>query len=154
MAASQDGEKPRIVAGVDGSQSSIEALRWAVRQGELIAGTVDAVIAWQYPIITGGLGWAPISGLDDTDYAELATKALSDSVGQVDTAGNVPIQQIVLAGNPAQVLLDLAADADLLVVGSRGHGGFADALIGSTSQRCVHHARCPVVVVHASRRTA
>src|ERR1017187_309254 len=154
MSASQGGEKPRIVAGVDGSPSTIEALRWAVRQGELTGGTVDAVIAWQYPIVTGGLGWAPTSGLDDTDYAELAAKALSDSVGQVGTAGHVSVQQVVLAGNPAQVLLDLAADAGLLGVGSRGHGGFADALIGSTSQRCVHHARCPVVVVHASRRAA
>lgn len=154
MLPSQDGEKPRIVAGIDGSPSSVEALRWAVRQGELTGGTVDAVIAWQYPIATGGLGWAPISGLDDTNYAELAAKALSDSVGQVGTAVNVPLHQVVLAGNPARVLLDLAADADLLVVGSRGQGEFADALMGSVSQRCVHHARCPVVVVHASRHAA
>lgn len=154
MSASQDRDKPRIVAGVDGSPSSVDALRWAVRQAELSGGTVDAVIAWQYPMTAGGMGWAPMSGLDDTDYAELATKALSDSVGQVVAAANVPVRQVVRAGNPAQMLLDAASGADLLVVGSRGHGEFADALIGSVSQRCVHHARCPVVVVHSSKHVA
>jgi nucleotide-binding universal stress UspA family protein len=56
----------------------------------------------------------------------------------------------VTEGNPAQVLLDAARGADLLVVGSRGHGGFAEALLGSVSQHCVHHARCPVVVIRAA----
>lgn len=149
---SPNGKKPRIVAGVDGSKPSIEALRWAVRQAELTGGVVDAVIAWQYPIAAGGLGWAPTSGLDDTDYAELAAKALSTAVAEVDVASDVPVHQLVLAGNPAQVLLDTAAGADLLVVGSRGHGGFTEALLGSVSQRCVHHAHCPVVVVHRTVR--
>ena len=72
--------------------------------------------------------------------------------GEAGPATNVPVHQVVLAGNPAQVLLDTAAGADLLVVGSRGHGGFTEALLGSVSQRCVHHARCPVVVVHKSSR--
>jgi nucleotide-binding universal stress UspA family protein len=145
----RNGKKYRIVAGVDGSQPSVEALRWAVHQAELTGGTVDAVMAWQYPIAAGGLGWAPTSGLDDTDYAELAAKALSDAVTEIGAASDVAVHQIVLAGNPAQVLLNSAAGADLLVVGSRGHGGFTEALIGSVSQRCVHHARCPVVVVHS-----
>jgi nucleotide-binding universal stress UspA family protein len=155
MSAQKDGDKPRIVAGVDGSPSSTEALRWAVSQAELTGGTVDAVIAWQYPMATGGMGWAPTSGLDDMDYAELAAKALSAAVAEVDPEVKVAVHQVVLAGNPAQVLLDCAVDADLLVVGSRGHGGFAEALLGSVSQRCVHHAHCPVVVVrHALRRAA
>ncbi|HXP21884.1 MAG TPA: universal stress protein [Streptosporangiaceae bacterium] len=154
MSAPQDGDKPRIVAGVDGSDSSIEALRWAIRQAEVTGGTVDAVIAWQYPIAAGGLGWAPTAGLDVTDYAELAAKALSAAVGEAGPAAGVEVHQIVMAGNPAQVLLDVAVGADLLVVGSRGHGGFTEALIGSVSQRCVHHARCPVVVVHSSRHAA
>lgn len=143
-------EKPRIVAGVDGSPPSLEALRWAVRQAELTGGTVDAVIAWQYPVSAGGLGWAPATGLDDTNYGELAAKALSASVSGVDVPAAVQVRQVVVDGNPAQALLDAAAGADLLVVGNRGHGGFADALIGSVSGRCVHHAHCPVVVIHAS----
>jgi nucleotide-binding universal stress UspA family protein len=152
MSAPQNGHSPRIVAGVDGSQSSIDALRWAARQAELTGGTVDAVIAWQYPIAAGGLGWAPASGLDDTDYAELAAKALGAAVAEISPDAGAAVHQVVLAGNPAQVLLDTAVGADLLVVGSRGHGGFTEALIGSVSQRCVHHARCPVVVVHHSSR--
>lgn len=146
---SQGEKKYRIVAGVDGSQPSVEALRWAVHQAELTGGTVDAVIAWQYPVSAIGLGWAPAPGLDGSDFAELAAKTLSDAVEEAGAGSDVAVHQIVLDGNPAQVLLDTAAGADLLVVGSRGHGGFTDALIGSVSQRCVHHAHCPVVVVHS-----
>lgn len=151
MSAPRSEEIPRIVAGVDGSPPSIEALRWAVRQAELTGGTVDAVIAWQYPVVAGGLGWAPATGMDDINYAELASKALSAAVAEVSPPSGVHVRELVVDGNPAQVLLDTAKDADLLVVGNRGHGGFADALIGSVSSRCVHHAHCPVVVVHAAQ---
>ena len=141
------GKFPRIVAGVDGSPASIMALRWAVHQAELTGGRVDAVIAWEFPIAAGGLGWAPTSGLDNTDYSELATKSLSAAVAEVSPRPGIVVHQVVMEGNAAQVLLDAAKDADLLVVGNRGHGGFADALIGSVSVRCLHHATCPVVVV-------
>jgi nucleotide-binding universal stress UspA family protein len=142
---------PRIVAGVDGSPPSIMALRWAVHQAELTGGRVDAVIAWEFPIAAGGMGWAPTSGLDDTDYSELATKALSAAVEEVSPRPGIVVHQVVMEGNAAQVLLDAAKDADLLVVGNRGHGGFADALIGSVSVRCLHHATCPVVVVRVPK---
>jgi len=151
MSTEHSGLSPRIVAGVDGSASSVAALAWAVRQAEVTGGTVDAVIAWQYPIAAGGLGWAPTSGLDDTDYSELARKALSAALAEVSPPPQVQVRQLVVDGNPAQVLLDAAKDADLLVVGSRGHGGFTEALIGSVSSRCVHHAGCPVVVVHGPK---
>jgi nucleotide-binding universal stress UspA family protein len=141
------GAFPRIVAGVDGSPPSIMALRWAVHQAELTGGRVDAVIAWEFPVAAGGMGWAPTSGLDDTDYSELATKALSAAVAEVSPRPGIVVHQVVTEGNAAQVLLAAAKDADLLVVGNRGHGGFADALIGSVSVRCLHHATCPVVVV-------
>jgi nucleotide-binding universal stress UspA family protein len=147
MSAPHTGAAPRIVAGVDGSPSSIMALRWAVRQAELTGGTLDAVISWEFPIAAGGMGWAPTSPLDDTDYSELAAKTLSEAIAEVSPAPGVTVRQVVVEGNAAQALLDAAADADLLVVGNRGHGGFADALIGSVSVRCLHHASCPVVVV-------
>ncbi len=155
MSALADGAVPRIVAGVDGSPPSAAALAWAVRQAELTGGVVDAVIAWQYPFAAGGLGggglgWAPAVGLDNTDYADLATQSLSACVSAVSPPPDVKVRELVVQGNPAQVLLDAAKDADLLVVGSRGHGEFADALIGSVSTRCVHHARCPVVVVRGT----
>ncbi len=147
MSASNPGAAPRIVAGVDGSPSSVEALRWAVHYAELSGGTVDAVIAWQFPIAAGGLGWAPTSPLDDTDYAELATKELNEVVTEVSPPPGVTVHQVVREGNAGQVLLEMARNADLLVVGNRGHGGLADALVGSISVRCLHHATCPVLVV-------
>jgi nucleotide-binding universal stress UspA family protein len=135
-----------IVAGVDGSASSLEALRWAVEQAELTGGTVDAVIAWQYPAVVGSLAWGAIA--DDTDYAELAAKTVAEAISQaVDPFTDVKVRPVVIQGYPSQVLIEYAADADLLVVGSRGHGGFAGALLGSVSQHCTHHAPCPVVVI-------
>jgi len=151
MSAPRESAIPRIVAAVDGSAPSVAALRWAVHYAELSGGAVDAVIAWQYPMAAGGLGWAPTSGLDDTDYSELAAKTLSAAVEEVAPPAGVIVRQLVVDGNPAQVILDTAQGADLLVVGNRGHGGFTDALIGSVSTRCVHHATCPVVVVHAAK---
>jgi len=148
MSGQQEGHVPRIVAGVDGSPSSIEALRWAVRQAGLTGGTVDAVTGWQFPVGTGGYGWAPTGMVDGTDYAEAAEKTLTDAISAaVGPGSDVTIRPLVVQGHPAQVLLEAADGADLLVVGSRGHGGFAGALLGSVSQHCVHHARCPVVVI-------
>ena len=143
---------PRIVAGVDGSASSIAALRWAVEQAEVMGGSVDAVMAWEFPVAGGSYGWAPTAPFDDTDYRELAAKTLNAAVEAVGPPPGVPVRQSVAEGNPAQVLLDAARDADLLVVGNRGHGAFIDALIGSVSVRCLHHATCPVVVVRDQSR--
>jgi nucleotide-binding universal stress UspA family protein len=150
MSASQSGI-PRIVAGVDGSPPSIAALRWAVRQAEVTGGTVDAIMAWEFPVVGGSYGWAPTVPFDDTDYSELAVKTLSAAVAEVGPPPGAVVNQIVIEGNAAQVLLDAAKDADMIVVGNRGHGAFAEALIGSVSVRCLHHATCPVVVVRTPR---
>jgi nucleotide-binding universal stress UspA family protein len=150
MSASQSGT-PRIVAGVDGSPASLAALRWAVRQAEVTGGLVDAVMAWEFPVVGGSYGWAPTVPFDDTDYSELAAKTLSAAVAEAGPPAGVTVNQIVSEGNAAQVLLDAAKDADIIVVGNRGHGAFADALIGSVSVRCLHHATCPVVVVRTPR---
>jgi nucleotide-binding universal stress UspA family protein len=152
MSAFGAGGTPHIVVGVDGSPPSVEALGWAVRQAELTGGAVDAVIAWQFPFAAGGLGWAPAGGPDYTDYAGLAARSLRACVAAVSPPPGVQVRELVLAGNPGQVLLDLAKDADLLVVGHRGHGGFTQALIGSVSARCAHHATCPVVVIGGAGR--
>ncbi len=153
MAADPGGHAPRIVAGVDGSPSSRAALWWAVRQARLTGGTVDAVIAWQFPA-TGNFGWAPVSAIDDLDFESIAKHTLDEAIsGLGERAAGVPIRPLVVQGLPAQVLLDAAEGADLLVVGSRGHGGFADALLGSVSQHCVHHAACPVVVIRGEGKT-
>jgi nucleotide-binding universal stress UspA family protein len=150
MPVQHSDTQPRIVAGVDGSPSSVGALRWAIRQAGLTGATVDAVIAWQYPAAAAGYGWAPI-GMDQAggfDFKEISQKTLADAVSNtLDPASDVQVRSLSAEGNPAQVLLNAAAGADLLVVGSRGHGGFAEALLGSVSQHCVQHAPCPVVVI-------
>jgi nucleotide-binding universal stress UspA family protein len=139
---------PRIVAGVDGSPSSISALRWAIRQAGLTGAAVDAVIAWNYPANAGGYGWAPTGMEGSFNFQENAEKTLTDAISSaVDPGTGVKTRSFVVEGLPAQVLLDASDGADLLVVGSRGHGGFAEALLGSVSQHCVHHAHCPVVVI-------
>ena len=153
MPGQEHRTRPRIVAGVDGSPSSISALRWAIRQAGLIGAAVDAVIAWHYPVMVGGgYGVAPMVTAGGFDFRENAEKVLADAISTaVDPASGVPVRGRVAEGNPAQVLLDACDGADLLVVGSRGHGGFAEALLGSVSQHCVHHAPCPVVVIRGLR---
>lgn len=144
---SHDENERRVVVGVDGSVSSKAALGWAIRQAELTGAVVDAVIAWHYP---GTYGYAtPVA--DDADYEGLAAKVVADSIAEVSgPAGPVEVRPKVVEGHPAEVLLDASAGADLLVVGSRGHGSFVEALLGSVSQHIVHHALCPVVVIRDS----
>ena len=142
----------RIVVGVDGSPSSRTALAWAVRQAELTGASIEAVAAWHYPVMTGGYAWAPASGLDDSDWSDIAAKELTDAISEtVGSDSPVKISTSVQEGNAAQVLLEAADGADLLVVGSRGHGGFTGALLGSVSQHCAHHAPCPLVIVRHTR---
>ena len=150
MSAAQN-PVPKIVVGVDGSPPSIAALRWAVHHAEVTGGTLDAVIAWEFPFVAGSFGWTT-APFDDVDYAELAAKALTAAVAEVSPPPGVAVHEVVREGNAAQVLLDAAKDADLLVVGNRGHGAFADALVGSVSVRCLHHATCPVVIVRTPPR--
>jgi len=148
-AGSTDGA-PRIVVGVDGSPSSRAALRWAVRHARLTGGTVDAIIAWQIPMMLQNYSWAPIYVEESGDFAEDARKRIDAVIGtEIEPADSRLVRSQVVHGHPAQVLLDAAADADLLVVGSRGHGSFAEALLGSVSQHCVHHAHCPVLIMRA-----
>lgn len=137
------GQERRIVVGVDGSSSSQQALAWAVRQAGLTGAVVDAVIAWQYPV---SYGW-DISA-DDIPFGEAASQTLEKAIAAAGHLGErAEIRPHVLEQNPAQALLDVSEGADLLVVGSRGRGGFTSALLGSVSLHCVHHATCPVVVM-------
>jgi nucleotide-binding universal stress UspA family protein len=152
MSGQHIGISHRIVAGVDGSASSLEALRWAARQAELTGSTVDAVTVWQRPSTANGLAWG-MAAVDDTDYEELAAKTLNDAISQaVDLDRQGRVRPLIAEGYPAEVLLDAAAGADLLVVGSRGRGGFASALLGSVSLHCTHHACCPVVVIRGPHK--
>lgn len=148
MPAQADGKGPRIVAGVDGSPSSLRALRWAIRQASLTGATVDAVITWHYPDLAASAGYGIALAGVDPGFQEMAEKTVTEAISStLSPDSDVRVHPQVTEGVAAQVLLDASAGADLLVVGSRGHGGFAEALLGSVSQHCVHHARCPVVVI-------
>ncbi|MGW2705408.1 universal stress protein [Streptomyces sp. NPDC001340] len=139
-----DVSGPRVVVGVDGSTSSYAALRWAVRYAGLVGGTVDAVAVWE---LAGLYGWsAPAVDLDvdEDDARQRMRQELTDVLG-ADAAGVVRTH--VVHGNPADVLLRAAEGAEVLLVGSRGRGGFARALLGSVGQHVSQHANCPVVIV-------
>jgi nucleotide-binding universal stress UspA family protein len=139
----------RIVAGVDGSDSSRAALAWAVRQAALTGAKIDAVCAWQIPA-ADDYGYAMTLAIPDLEKAAVSelTQAIA---GVADSAPEVEIRPLVVQDNPAQALLDCAKGADLLVVGSRGHGGFTGALLGSVGQHCAQHAQCPVVIIRGPR---
>jgi len=138
--------------GVDGSPCSEKALRWAIVQAQLIGARVEAVATWQDPVASGyySFGFSPVVTADE-DWASLTAKCLQESVSRAmdDLHPHVDVETQVVQGHPAQALLDEAAGAELLVVGSRGHGTLAGVLLGSVSQHCVQHAPCPVVVVPA-----
>jgi nucleotide-binding universal stress UspA family protein len=148
MTAEPDrGQEHRIVVGVDGSASSRAALAWAVRQASLTGAVVEAVIAWQFPY---AYGYAT-AAVPDIDFEELGRRAVTDAISGVSAAEpQVQIRYRVVEDNAAHALLEASAGADLLVVGSRGHGGFVEALLGSVGQHCVQHATCPVVVIRGS----
>lgn len=138
----------KIVVGVDGSSGSREALRWAITEATLRNDPLEVVIVWQYPITASLPTFGAMNTPDDFE-TEARTTLLSILADEGITAESpVPVSTLVAEGNPARALLDAADAAELLVVGSRGHGGFAGVLVGSISQQCVHHAKCPVVVVH------
>jgi nucleotide-binding universal stress UspA family protein len=133
----------RIVVGVDGSPASLDALVWAVRQASLTGAVVEAVTAWHFPTSAVG-GYQIVAETDWRENAQLIQDlAVKEALGDEATS----LVRRVAQGHPVSVLLEAAADADLLVVGSRGHGGFTGMLLGSVSEHVVAHAPCAVVVV-------
>lgn len=137
----------RIVVGVDGSDSSIGALRWAFEEAARRGSDLDVVHAWSHPFL-GEMGVMVPNPVDATVMADHA-RAVIDRC--ITSAGPPPAgvhcEPIVVEGDDAAMLLEAAVGADLLVVGSRGRGGFASLLLGSVSQQCALHASCPVVIV-------
>jgi nucleotide-binding universal stress UspA family protein len=136
-----------IVVGVDGSGESKAALRWAVEEARLRRARVEAVHAWWIvPMLEPGDHPAP----EATDWnprgaTERVRAFIADTVGEQT---EVEITPVAVQGEQASAaLVDAAKDADLLVVGSRGAGGFSGLLLGSVSQQCAHHAPCPIVIV-------
>jgi len=134
-----------IVVGVDGSNGSTAALKFAIREARARGSELKAVTAWEVPVPVYGGGFVPLP-LDKGAYEQVARDALNVSLDQAG-ASDVGVTPIVREGQPADVLAAEAHGADLLVVGSRGRGGFKGLLLGSVSQQCAHHAPCPVTIV-------
>lgn len=160
--SSESDRAPAVVVGVDGSAGAREALRWALAEGRLRGVPVRVVHAWTFgyvgriegfPYWDGSFGPHGSAGVDLSDLHSAAEGLLERSLAEVgDESDGVEIERLVIQGAAAAILVSAVAPGDLLVVGSRGHGGFVDVLLGSVSQQCVHHAPCPVVVVHASKQ--
>jgi nucleotide-binding universal stress UspA family protein len=131
----------RIVVGVDGSPASLQALRFAHRQADLTGAELHAVTTWTYPLSYD-------EPVDPTDWEANARTILDAALAEALPAAAVAgVRRHVAEGHPAGVLLGFVGEADMLVVGSRGHGGFTGMLLGSVSQHVVAHGPCPVVVV-------
>lgn len=138
----------RIIVGVDGSGPSVRALAWAAAEARVHEAELVAAAAWEFPFVPSGPGAGFYVGPSSEDLAAEAGRHLDEALAAVDLHG-VTVRRAVEYGTPAGVLLALAEDADLLVVGARGHGGFAGLLLGSVSQQVSTHAVCPTVVVPA-----
>jgi nucleotide-binding universal stress UspA family protein len=145
MTSNNAGSPGRIVVGVDGSQHAKDALAWASAMAVLTGDTLVVVTAWHLPAAAGGWAMYP-EGWDPADDARLVA---SDAIKEVlDAEAAAAATVIVGYGPPAHVLIEESSHARMLVVGSRGLGGFAGLLLGSISGQCAEHAHCPVVVVH------
>jgi nucleotide-binding universal stress UspA family protein len=144
----------RVLVGIDGSEGSRLALAWAIAEAARRRSTVDVLHVWHAPLVVSPVG-VPGKPWDLTEYHARAKRLLDEQTesavetlgeGEMRSAGP-PITAREREGAPATTLLDAAEGAELLVVGSRGMGGFAGLLLGSVSQQCLHHAPCPVAVV-------
>jgi nucleotide-binding universal stress UspA family protein len=136
-----------IVVGVDGSGSSSDAIGWAVDEARLRKTKVEAVYAWQSPLVMG-FQYIPPDLIDPEALDRHAREIVEAAVAEVgDVPDDVEIAARAAEGPPAGVLIEASRDADLLVLGSRGRGGFHGLLLGSVGQQCVQHAVCPVVIV-------
>ena len=139
-----------IVVGVDQSEGAKAALRFALEEAKLRHARLRVVHAWQYGTIgTAGVeSFYPAVGADVSEVREAAEQALEQTLRKtLPDTDSVEVEQRLVEGRPAGVLVNESRDADLLVVGSRGHGGFSELLLGSVSQQVSHHAACPVVIV-------
>jgi nucleotide-binding universal stress UspA family protein len=133
----------RIVVGIDGSSGSLLALEWAARQAELTGASLAVVAVWEWPT---ALGWSVIpEGFNPAADAQNMLEPILSSLRSLHP--HMALEYKIVEGHPAPVLVSESRNAELVVVGSRGHGEFVGMLIGSTSEHCTANAACPVVVV-------
>jgi nucleotide-binding universal stress UspA family protein len=152
MTENTTGRRPRVLVGVDGSAPAHAALEFAVREARLRDAALVAVMAVHIP----DYAWLDPYGTrshPEEDVLRLAREKLDRMLASGNTEG-LELDPVVTAVPASQALLDRSANCDLLVVGSRGRGGFRGLVLGSVSMQCVLHARCPVTVVHTKPQPA
>jgi nucleotide-binding universal stress UspA family protein len=144
MTAGEGGSEHRVVVGVDGSPYSEKALQWGAHLSAKFGADLVAVSAWDYP---AAIGWSfvPDEWHPDQDTAKVLQETLQKVFGDQRPAS---LRTVVREGGAARVLLEESNGATMLIVGSRGHGGFTGLLLGSVSANVAEHAPCPVLVVH------
>lgn len=157
---------PRIIVGVDGSPMAEKALRWALAEAQIRRGTTLTVVhAYAPPQVRNDTFSADAfmdAGIvrrrnelqrsqreeDETHVRQAAEQLLERLLADVEArATGVEVVPLAVPSDPATTLIDMSHDAELIVVGSRGRGGFTGLLLGSVSHQCLHHARCPVAVI-------
>ena len=138
-------ETKTIVVGVDGSDSSVHALRWALGEARLRGAGVEVVHSWHIPYYSDMSGMVSVPG---DAMRESAEAVLADVLAAVaDESGGIALTGRIELGSAATTLVEASGQAELLVVGRRGHGGFLTLVIGSVAQQVAAHAKCPVVIV-------
>ena len=145
------GTVSEIVVGIDGSKSSIEAARWAYAEAALRSSDLRVLCVFQSPAVWLGMGEAlgsvssaTVSGEELTNYA---TETIESVLASITQELKVNVIRDAQQGHPGDVLVNQSRDADLLVLGSKGHSDVGSILVGSVVMHCVHHARSPVVVI-------
>ena len=142
-----------IIVGVDGSPGAHRALDWAMKEAAVHHAHLTVVAVHEVPM-NGWTGHPDILGADVPELEKTraaAQEAVSKAAAQLGESRHASVTLRAVNGFPAEELINASRDADLLVVGSRGVGGFSRLLMGSISSQVVHHAHCPVVVVPAKR---
>jgi nucleotide-binding universal stress UspA family protein len=148
-----DGERPMIVVGVDGTSAGVAALRWAVGQARRTDGRVLAIAVSEPPPLTAGgpeiASSAIALNMSNEQMTVAADRWMTEAIAALPLDAGRAVERQVVSGDAANVLLETARGADLLVLGNHGRGALAGALAGSVAQRCAHHATCPLVLVPA-----
>ena len=134
-----------VLVGVDGSENSVAALRWAGAYAELTGCTVRTITTWEFPAMADMSGMMTMPG--QAFLIDGANSILDGAIEQAHLPDGVKVLREVVEGQPAHALLDRCADASLLVVGRRGHSGIVGVFTGSVATSCANHAEIPVVIV-------
>lgn len=152
VAVPAPGSSGPVVAGVDGSEGARRALRWAAEEARVRQAPLRAVTAWHLPA-AGGEAYVSVATTFDPGVFEDEARQVLDAAVEDVAPGDLahPVERVVASGGAAAVIVEASHAADLVVVGTRGLGGFKGLLLGSVSSQVAHHAACPVVVVPPER---